>query len=508
MQTRTESVLGAVLFVAMTACRKAAPVEATGESSGAVEAGAEAIVQAAAVQARGEASPEAEAGSSGSGPRIAPARCRAADPAIALDADGAPSDLELGDAIEAPAGYAVSLLHRTPRGLEAAVGLVSAGADVHGVKSLSALVDLGPTLGDAPPPRLLLAGGDLIAGAYSIAPDAGAANGGARARHLFLYDVPATGEAKAILDVPQQRDDSLSFDVALAALVHPAPSGPSGPPPRSSVVVVWDEASRAGHGVIRATIVPLGDRTSSSAPPGPAPLASAGSVRDVSPPESDAEAPRLVSYGAGSIVLWIARKPEPGVAPDAAEVEATGEARSFGWLESVMLDERGAPAGPVRRLTPASGHVSAYDVRTLPAAQRPTLLVVARDDGEAVDASGGELLRVRIVGDAVEPPVAFPSDGLGRGGPALVDGDPPWLVWIGPHEQLRLLPLDAEGAPAGKPSAEDEMSEARPLAFLRDAFRGAGAPRDNTSTGGGARRVLVASPLDPAAQLRVFACTL
>jgi hypothetical protein len=524
MRTLAESALGAVLFVAMTACHKVAPVEATGE------AGADRAVEAPA-----ERIAEEEAGVSATGPRIAPARCRPSDPAIAVDADGdadadaAPDDLEIGDAIEAPAGMpartpsgtptrtptrtVVSLLHRTARGLEAAVGFVSTGDESHGAKSFD-VIDLGPTLGDAPPPRVILAGGDLIAGAYSIAPDAVAANGNAKARHLSLYDVSPTGEAKVILDVPQQHDDSLAFDLALvgAGFAHPAPppaGAPSGPPARSSVVVIWDEASRAGHGVIRAMTLPLGDRTSFSAAPSPSALASAASAHDVSPPESDAEAPRLVRYGAGSIVLWIARKPEPGVPTDAAEVEATGEARSFGWLESVALDERGILAGPVRKLTPASGHVSAYDVRTLPAAERPTLLVVARDDGEGVDGSGGELLRVRIAGDAVEPPVAFPSDGLGRGGPALVDGDPPWLVWIGPHEQLRLLPLDAEGAPAGKPSAEDEMSEARPLAFLRDAVRGAAAAAGASGdpSAGGARRVLVASPLDPAAQLRVFACT-
>jgi hypothetical protein len=110
-----------------------------------------------------------------------------------------------------------------------------------------------------------------------------------------------------------------------------------------------------------------------------------------------------------------------------------------------------------------------------------------------VDASGGDLLRVRVVGDAIEPPVAFSNDGLGRGAPAFVEGDPPWLVWMDAREQLRLMPLDDTGAPTGAPSAEDEMSEGRPLLFLRAAPDGA-------------RRVLVASPLDAAAQLRAFTC--
>lgn len=498
MRIPAEVLIAGVLLAMSAACHKAPSGEATGGASVAADAGAFRVVETEA------STPLANA------PRIAPPRCRPADSAMALGPDGAAADLELGDAIEAPPGYAVSLLHRTARGLEAAVGLLSGGAG--GPKGPAAVIDLGPTLGDAPPPRMLLAGGDLLAAAYSIAdaavPNSSANGANAKTRRLSLYEVPlepGRGAPKPIFDVPQERDDSLAFDLALVGPEHAPPSGPA---LRRSAVVVWDEASRAGHGVIRATTVSLADRMSASS--GASAAASESSMHDVSPSDSDAEVPRVVSYGSGALALWIARKLEPGVPTDAAEVEATGEARSFGWLESVMLDEHGAPAGPVRKLTAPSGHVSAYDVRILPAAKKPTLLVVARDDGEAVDASGGELLRVRIVGDAVEPPVAFPSDGLGRGGPALVDGDPSWLVWIGPHEQLRLLPLDAEGAPLGKPSAEDEMSEARPLLFLRGApsvgARAAGAP--NAPNAPNALSALVASPLDPAAPLRVFGCAL
>jgi hypothetical protein len=155
--------------------------------------------------------------------------------------------------------------------------------------------------------------------------------------------------------------------------------------------------------------------------------------------------------------------------------------------------------GPVRRLTPQGGHVTAYDLRVAapataaaaPGASRdaqPMLLLVVRDDGEAVDGSGGTLLRVRAFLDSAEPPVAFVTDGLGRGAPTLVDGDPAWLAWVGAGEQLRLLPLDAVGAPTGLPSAEDAMDEARPVLALP------------------AGRLLLETPSDAARPLKTVAC--
>ncbi|MGH7271688.1 MAG: hypothetical protein ACREJ3_14750, partial [Polyangiaceae bacterium] len=64
----------------------------------------------------------------------------------------------------------------------------------------------------------------------------------------------------------------------------------------------------------------------------------------------------------------------------------------------------------------------------------------------------------------------------------------------------RLLPLDASGAPAAPPSAEDALGDARALLFAGTASRQA-------REGGAASDVLVATPSDSAAQLRVFACS-
>ena len=103
--------------------------------------------------------------------------------------------------------------------------------------------------------------------------------------------------------------------------------------------------------------------------------------------------------------------------------EATGEPRVVRRGSRWRGGRRdGRTGGPRARLTPAAGHVSAFDAALLARrARHATLLVVARDDGEAVDGSGGTLLRVRVREDGVDPPLALPGDGLGRGAPTLVD---------------------------------------------------------------------------------------
>jgi hypothetical protein len=451
---------------------------------------------AAAAEAAVEGPTDAEAA-------LAPARCKRTDQAFALGAPDGLEDLEIGDAVAYPGGYAVGLVHRTSAGRVGAVALLARDP-----LKLVRTVDLGPTLGDAPPPRVAWRSPDLVAASYvrapaipaqgahdatgKSAPEAASAPATSptsakadAARDVGLYAIAGDSVGAPVL-VSQQRDDSLALDFAL--------SGQAG-------LLVWDEATSAEKGVIKGAAFAKDH---------------AGPSRDVSPPDSDAELPRVVAIGAGFAVVWIARRPEPQ-ASDASESEATGEPRAYGWLEMTLVDERGNPTGAVHRLTQPSGHVSAFDVDVRPADAPaagkgegpPTLVVVARDDGEAVDGSGGTLLRVRVKGDAVEAPVAFDTDGLGRGAPSFVSaapvfatgaGDPdrpaPFaLAWVGKDEEARWLPLDRGGSPTARPSGEDDLKDTRSLLFLE---RSAGEV-DSSS-------VLVAAPSDVAAQLRVFAC--
>jgi hypothetical protein len=388
---------------------------------------------------------------------VLPPRCQLTSQVFSIEPS---EDTEIGDALPFPGGIAVGVVHRTASGRMAAIATIPTG-----LASLR-LIDLRPTLGDAPPPRLAWRGKDLLVAAYVLPSKAGKSDA---PYDLAVWEFDPSSpespsgaglEREPIATLARQRGDSLSFDMAQA---------------ESRALVAWDETTTLGsrRGVIRA--LPVSDR--------------AEPARELSPPEpeADAEMARVVPNGAGFFVLWLARRPEamgaisgrdasteerpvapePGAAraesPQGREGEATGEARAFSWVEMVAVDAHGAPAAPVRRLTPSTGHVSAFDVTVLAREPKSTLLIVARDDGESVDGSGGTLLHVRAGADFAEAPLELPSDGLGRGAPDLVQASPPWLTWIDSRERLRLLPLDAAGAPAGRSSAEESLGEGRPL---------------------------------------------
>ncbi|MDP9033804.1 MAG: hypothetical protein M3O50_03285 [Myxococcota bacterium] len=367
----------------------------------------------------------------------------------------------------------MSFVHGKVGGRVAAVAVLPRDA------ASARVVDIGPTLGDAPPPRLAWRGNELLAAQLALPPTAQRV--GDAGRELAVRIVEPGPVRSAYPPVPQARDDSLAFDLAF--------SGSDG-------LVVWDESAGGDarnpvRGVIRGVSLQGNER---------------GPVRDLSPPESDAESPRVLSLDTGFIVTWLARKAEPFVTPESSSNrEETGEARAYGWLEALALNPGGNPAGPVRRLTSVVGHVSGYDVQRLAGARR-TVLVVARDDGEAVDGSGGGLVRVILRESGAEPPAGFPSDGLGRGAPTLVEGRSPWLAWVGPREQVRLLPLDSGGGAVAAPSAEVAFDEARPLVLLEgdtaSAFDGAHSPDVLAPV-----TMLVATPNDPGGVLHIYACT-
>ncbi len=302
------------LGVALVACHR-------GSSGSVVDAG---------VGVGAAAAPAAVAGDAESvqpRPTLLPARCQPTTVGFMLDDGPGVDDLEIGDAVVGAGGYAVDVVHRTQAGRVAAVALLSAGA------ASMQLHDLGPTLGDAPPPRVAPRGVDLVAVSYSLSKRA-------EARELGIYVVSAAGEVRSTGTVLESRDDSLAFDV-------------------SPTLVVWDEARSAPvpRGVIR------GAEIGADGHPGPA--------RDVSPPEADAELPRVVSSAGVTLVFWLDRKPEAASPADAAVVsEVTGEARAFSWLDVLAVDAHGVPVGPTRRLTALSGHVSAYDVTALPGRAR------------------------------------------------------------------------------------------------------------------------------------------
>ena len=146
------------------------------------------------------------------------------------------------------------------------------------------IVDLGPTLGDAPPPRIAWRRARARRGGLHRA----RMTVRMTTRDTALYAIAGDVATASPVVIPQQRDDSLAFDLAFA--------GPAG-------LLAWDEATSASRGVVRAAVFSK-DR--------------AAAARDLSPPDSDAELPRVVAAGAGFVVIWIARKPEPPSGLDAS----------------------------------------------------------------------------------------------------------------------------------------------------------------------------------------------
>jgi hypothetical protein len=255
-------------------------------------------------------------------PAVGPSRCAPAGEGLALES---PADLELGDVVPFHEGLALGLVHRTAAGRVGAVAFLGKDAATERV------VDLAPSPGDAPPPRLATRGGDLVVAEYVLSKKGAS-------RDLAVQVATPDGTLRPLATIAQQRDDSFAFDLAPG-------------------LIAWDEAATGPdpRGVIR--IAELG-------------ADHAGAPHDLSPAESDAELPRVAALPGipRSFVVWVARRPETRrVVLDAAPAdEVTGEVRTPSWLEAATVDAAGALVGPVRRLTAATGHVTAYDVQFLP----------------------------------------------------------------------------------------------------------------------------------------------
>ncbi|MGH7439642.1 MAG: hypothetical protein ACRENE_28460, partial [Polyangiaceae bacterium] len=202
-------------------------------------------------------------------PLVGPSRCRPTEWGARFDDDGGSSDLEVGDAVSVGDAVALSLVRRVGGDRVAAVAFVHPDRD-EGVH----IVDLGPTLGDAPPPRLASRGAEVVAAVYALpkggthGPAAPGDTGGA-GRTLLVRAVTAEG-ASTLFSLDEPRDDSLATDVAAAA---------------DGGVVVWDEATRETQprGVVRGAAFSGRQRVGASV--------------DVSPKDSDADSPRVVPFG-------------------------------------------------------------------------------------------------------------------------------------------------------------------------------------------------------------------
>jgi hypothetical protein len=232
-------------------------------------------------------------------------------------------------------------------------------------------------------------------------------------------------------------------------------------------IVVWDEdapSPDAGpippRGLIRVALL------------GPD-LRAVVQVATVSPEITDAERPRVALRDGGYWVAWIARKREPtgDAAPEL--LEAPGEDRAYRWVELLALDEHGAPAGAVRRLSSATGHVAGFSIAG--GVSRLDAAIVL--DDEQGEGAGGELLQVVATAEGAPRSVTVRASGVGRSPPRLAwaEGAPGWLAYVDAADHTRLVAIDAEGAAAASDAIEPALDDARLVAAIASAGSGASA---------------------------------
>ncbi len=392
-------------------------------------------------------------------PVVLPARCKVAPSGVVL-ANGAGS-FEVGEGIATSDGFAVGLLRKDGDQTVGSIAVVD--------RALGGVVfaDVAPPYADAPPPRPFLVGTDVYAAFFARAPVPSPASV-KLPRQLSVYRV-AGGKGTRVIDVPEQRDDSLAFDVA---------SGAAG------AAIAWDEDAIGNErGDVKLAILSPDTKEIASS-------------KIVSPDGSDAELPRIVARRGGFWIVWVASRlenPDAGLELGQA-IERPAEERRFKWLELQLVDDHGAIVGPTKKLTSQTGRVALFDLAAR--ADAPDVLdIVARDDDQSNEAVGARIVRITVNGDKADPPIAIVGDGVGRGVPDLLPAGPggvpaAWLSFIDVHDASRIVPLDASRTPLAAPSAEEALDKGRPILVA-----------------GAADSLLSAFSTDTGAELRIVTCT-
>ncbi len=156
------------------------------------------------------------------------------------------------------------------------------------------------------------------------------------------------------------------------------------------------------------------------------------------------------------MLLWIAERPEPEDARDGGAGEPT-QAEAYRWIEAIVLDAKTArPLGPVRALTPASGHAQVFAATWTDAG----LLVVVRDDPRPTEGDGGSLqaLLAGVEPTSVGAPSAreIAATDVAPGAPGLLPRPGGALVsYLGLDGASHLAPAFVAGEPTVEPALRD-----------------------------------------------------
>lgn len=372
-------------------------------------------------------------------------RCRADGRDLPIPGE----DVIAGDAVTLDGALVLGVVRRD--GAKRVASVVRAPLDLASVKA----IDLGPALGDDPPPVPYVRGADVIAALYARKKDSegGGADKGTRELRLVRLDGSTVGS------VAQQADESAAFDVAWPA---------DGPP-----LVAWDEDAPIPSGQF------LADRGTVKVQL----LGSSDKPRAVSPYATDAEQPKLLARtgaGGGYWLAWIARRGEAEADSGTYAPEGPGERRDRRWVELAALDARGELSGPIRRVSPERGRVVSFELAV--ASGGAELVVLAQDEVAAGEGAGARIVRYVVSADRSDP-VELVDGGLGH---AIATVTPPsaprWLSWTDGAERAHLVPLGPALSVQAAATTERALDRARLVAATADALYAVAS--DATQSGG------------------------
>ncbi len=410
-------------------------------------------------------------------------RCRGDAQRIPIPGD----DVVVGDVAIGPSGLLVGVVRDRDGKRVASVMRVSLDL------SASTMIDVGPALGDDPPPSPRWNGTSAMAlylgrGAVDAGTPELRGSIGSHVRTLRIAKIEDKAIGKVEATIIQQADESTAFDVAWNEA--------------GAALVAWDEdaplkedasahpSTEEGRGFVKVQIA----STDANAP-----------RRVASPESSDAELPRVIARGGGGFWLaWLARRAED----EAYSVEGAGEKRAFRWVEAVMLDAKGDAVGPVRRVSSEKGRAAAFDL----ARSGSDLIVMVQDEAAPSEGAGARISRFVVSGDGkVTSSGDVVDGGVGHSLAEVVSLAEPnepsrWLAWFDVTERAHLTPLGAGLVATARPSSEPSLDGARVLAgTLPDgiyALVGA-APADSPPGSPGAPGNAAAHPHP---ELRRFSC--
>lgn len=351
------------------------------------------------------------------------------DPAQApLDPDiELPFASEPGMALALGAQFFATGLRHESRGAMALLGRI--GTDTAPPR----LFELARVRGDVLPPRLASDGTDLWVVLQERTP------GGRELRVARLANAELEAPPTWRPGPEQGSAESSGFDIA-------AQGG-------SALLVYDDWAAADNHGQIFAAVV-----TPDGAP------GSRLEAHPLSPPQMDAEAPRIAARPGGYWLAWLVNATNAGsgrVYDPGGEVKAaTAPSSAYGarWLSIVALDRSGKVVGEVRRLTGRQERVVGYDL-TLGGAGSAWL--TWRQDAPTPGSSGGRIYVAEARPDGSKEVLLVREDDVGAGEPTWLSAgpeSPPWLSFPDARDRtllLRASALERLGAPL-RPGAELE----------------------------------------------------